>query len=240
MIRLIDWNLDLIYPRDCMVCASRIAGSTNTCLCPSCHPTLPHIEPTHQCARCGNPLGPYAEGKRACSSCGGRSGFFFRAASAVCRYEGTARELVHHLKYGRDLRASASMADAMSLSLVRAPWFNEIDALVPVPLHWTRHLSRRFNQSEVLAHRIARECGRPVMARALRRVRRTESQARLVGIQRVENVRGVFRINGRKPIAGKRLLLIDDVMSTCATARECSRALMKAGAKAVYVAVYAR
>ena len=223
-----------------MACAARIAGSSHTCLCPSCHARLPHIEPAHQCARCGNPLGPYAEGKRACSSCGGRSGFFFRGASAVCRYEGTARELVHHLKYGHDLRASTSMANAMSRALGRTPWFNEIDALVPVPLHWTRHLSRRFNQSEVLARRIACECDRPVMARALRRVRRTESQARLVGVQRVENVRGVFRINDRKRIVGKRLLLIDDVMSTCATARECSRALMKAGAKAIYVAVYAR
>ena len=240
MISMMRWGLDLIYPRDCMACAQRIVDNANECLCPSCRAVLPRIEPQDQCARCGNPLGPYAEGRRACSSCGGRSGFYFRGAAAVCRYEGTARELVHHLKYGRDLRAAIPMAEAMSRCLTQADWFCEIDALVPVPLHWTRHLSRRFNQSEVLAQKIARHCGKPVIGGALRRSRRTESQTRLVGVQRAENVRGGFRMITKKSVQGKTLLLIDDVMSTCATARECSRTLTKAGAKKIYVAVYAR
>jgi len=185
-------------------------------------------------------MGPHADGKRACPSCGHRRGLVFRGAAAVCRYEDGARDLVHRLKYGRDTRTAPVMGDAMAEKFMTLPWREEIDVIVPVPLHWTRHLARRFNQSALLARRIGAACGKPVRSRALRRTRRTVSQARLSGKDREENVRGVFAARDKESLEGKVVLLVDDVMTTCATAAECSRTLGRAGARRVYVAVFAR
>jgi len=231
--------LDLIYPRECMACGARLSPGDHACLCAECLGALPRIT-SDRCSRCGNALGPYAEGKFACPSCSRLSGLFFRGAAAVCRYEGAAREVVHRLKYGRDLRAAAWMSREMSECVQQPDWFDRIDAVVPVPLHWTRRLSRRFNQSDLLAQEISRACAKPVLAHVLRRIRRTESQALLTGAKREENVRGGFRAVRPKRISGKGILLVDDVMSTCATAAECSRALVRAGARRVYVIVFAR
>jgi len=231
--------LDFLYPRDCMACGTRLPPENPDCLCAECMETLPRIG-DFQCSRCGNALGPHATGVHACASCDGRKSLFFRGATAACQYDGAARELVHRLKYNRDLRAAAFMAKTLSEKVHAAPWSQRVDAIVPVPLHWTRRLSRRFNQSELLAKEIARHCGWPVISGAVRRIRRTESQARLAGKERLENVRGVFRINRSHAVAEKRLLLVDDVMSTCATAAECSRTLIHSGARAVHVAVFAR
>jgi len=231
--------LDFVYPNDCISCGTRVASDDPACLCRACMSRLPRIA-SDQCSRCGSQLGPHANAGRACASCAGRSGLFFKGAAAVCRYEGAARDLVHGLKYERDLRAAGVMGGEMWAKLRDADWFDRVTALVPVPLHWTRRIARRFNQSELLARKISRECGKPVLAGALKRVRRTEPQTRLRAAERVENVRGVFKATRRKRTARQVLLLVDDVMTTCATAAECSRALVKGGARGVYVAVFAR
>jgi len=233
--------LDLVYPRDCAVCGRRYASAGDGVLCPVCREALPRIV-VNPCSRCGDDRGPHATGERACPSCGHRRGLVFRGAAAVCRYQDGARDLVHRLKYGRDMRIGSIMGDAMAEKFLTMSWCNEVGLVVPVPLHWTRHLARRFNQSALLARRIGAASGNPVHPRALRRTRRTVSQARLAGRDRVENVRGVFaaRDKSRNSMKGKIVLLVDDVMTTCATAAECSRAMVRAGARRVYVAVFAR
>lgn len=230
---------DLVYPRECIACGTRLSLTEHACLCTRCLAALPRIG-ADQCPRCGDAVGPFAAGRRACPSCSGRAALFFRGAGAVYRYEGPAREVVHKLKYGSDLRAADWMGREMSRKIREADWFADVEALIPVPLHWTRRLTRRFNQSHLLARGVAREFRKPVYAHVLRRIRRTESQALLTEPQRIENVRGVFRVARPKRIGGKVVLLIDDVMTTCATAAECSRALVKAGARRIYVAVFAR
>jgi ComF family protein len=113
------------------------------------------------------------------------------------------------------------------------------DVVVPVPLHWRRRWQRGFNQSELLAGATARRCGIP-MWNAVRRLRATEAQAGLTNAVRRRNVAGVFRVKPRVRVAGMRLLLVDDVMTTGATASACAAALKRAGAKSVALLALAR
>ena len=230
---------DLIYPRDCITCAADLNERDPHGFCETCQNAFPRIG-EEQCPRCGDALGPYAEGRKACGSCAGRSGLFFRGAVAVSPYETVAREMIHCFKYSGDLRCVNWMAGEMAARLQRMDWLDKLDGIVPVPLHWRRHVWRRFNQSELLARHLARKCGKPLLRRVLRRIRKTHSQSVLAKKEREENVRGAFRVARKELIAGKVVLLVDDVMTTCATAAECSRSLMTAGARGVYVAVFAR
>jgi ComF family protein len=118
----------------------------------------------------------------------------------------------------------------------------EADALVPVPLHWRRLWSRRFNQSAALAGSVSQICGLPVLSETLKRIRATAQQVGLSKPQRAENVQGAFRVppERRAEVAGRRLLLIDDVLTSGATVDTCARALLRAGAAHVDVLVFAR
>lgn len=232
--------LDLVYPQECVACRAGLTAPSAGCLCARCFSGMPLID-AWQCPRCGEQLGPYAQvSRRACPSCRDRPGLLFRKAVAACRYEGVAREMVHRFKYSGDVRAVEWMGLRMAEKLRHAGWIGQVDLLVPVPLHWTRRLSRRFNQSELLGRVVARECSRPMVPRLLRRRRRTSAQSLLETAERMENVRGAFQVTRPRLARDRSILLIDDVMTTCATATECTRVLLEAGAKRVYVAVFAR
>jgi len=230
--------LDLVYPHDCIVCGAPLARAGGA-FCSRCLSKMPRID-AEQCPRCGDALGPHAEGRKACPSCRDRTGLVFRAATGACRYESAARDVVHRFKYSRDLRALGWMQAEMARKLRQAEWLGKVDVVVPVPLHWRRHLFRRFNQSELIARRLAREFGKHFLGRVLRRRRGTKPQSLLDHHEREQNVRGAFEVARRERIAGRVLLLVDDVMTTCATAAECARSLVKGGARDVYVAVFAR
>ena len=231
--------LDLVYPRHCITCGIRLSERDGACLCRRCYAGLPRIG-TEQCPLCGDALGPYAAGRQACGSCREKRSLYFRGTAAACRYESVAREMVHRLKYAGDLRAVGWMAREMTGKLQRTEWFERVELVIPVPLHWTRHAARRFNQSELLAGRVAAEGGKRLCTRVLRRIRRTASQSLLSARERSENIRGAFRAVRPGDIRGKAVLLVDDVMTTCATAAECARTLVTAGARAVYVSTFAR
>ena len=162
----------------------------------------------------------------------GRRGF----DEAFCygSYEGTLRELIHLFKYSGMRRLARPLADLLAAALPRDRQF---DAVTAVPLHWRRRWQRGFNQSGLLARVIARQRGIPLI-RALRRGAATRVQAGLSNAQRRENVAGAFR--ARRGVAGLRILLIDDVMTTGATAGACAAALKKAGARSVSLAALAR
>jgi ComF family protein len=156
--------------------------------------------------------------------------------SAYCygAYQGTLRELIHLFKYSGMRRLAAPLGKLMAAALPRGQQF---DAVAPVPLHWAKRWQRGFNQSELLARAIARRRRVPLI-KALRRNLSTRAQAGLSNSQRRENVAGAFR--ARRRVAGLRILLIDDVMTTGATAAACARALKKAGAKSVSLLTLAR
>ena len=153
-------------------------------------------------------------------------------AYSAYEYSGLAAKLVQRYKYGGDKWLCAFMADA----IIESVDMSEVDAVCHVPLHDRRRKSRGFDQASELAQSIAAQTGKPYIS-ALRRVRNTPTQTKLNAQQRQQNMRGAFEIF--QPVSG-RVLLIDDVLTTGATAAECAAALVAAGAKAVTVATFAR
>lgn len=189
------------------------------------------------CVSCRTPfLNRYpldAEGRCALCRIGIRG---FDSAYSFGAYEGTLRELIHLYKYGRIRTLAKPLGDHLAAAIPRDLRF---DAIVPVPLHWARRWRRGFNQSALLAREVARRCGIPVR-NAVRRTRATRSQAGLSNAKRRLNMAGAFRVRKRSSVEGLRLLLIDDVMTTGATASACAQVLRRAGARYVALLTVAR
>jgi competence protein ComFC len=175
-----------------------------------------------------------AEGRCALCRAGLRG---FDAAYCFGSYEGTLRELIHSYKYRGIQTLSRPLAEFLAAAL---PLDEHFDAVIPVPLHWRKRWQRGFNQSDLLAQAIARPRGLPVV-RALVRTRFTKTQAGLSNTERRKNVATAFRCRRvAETLAGKHVLLIDDVMTTGSTAAACARALKRAGAARVVLATIAR
>jgi ComF family protein len=164
----------------------------------------------------------------------------YARARAAVRYDDVARTLVHSLKY----HDRTDLAPAMGRWMARAgeELLGEADVLVPVPLHWRRGWSRRYNQSGALARAIEQQSGVPVVSNALRRIRPTEQQIGLSRSQRATNVQGAFKVppDMAHKVHGRRVVLIDDVLTSGATTDACARALLRARAAQVDVLVFAR
>jgi ComF family protein len=156
------------------------------------------------------------------------------------RFDEISRALVHALKYGDRLDLAPMMG--RWISHAGGELLAEADALVPVPLHWRRLWARRFNQSAMLAATISLQTGVPIAAGALKRVKPTLQQVGLSRPERAANVQGAFRVppDGRAAVAGRRLILVDDVLTSGATVDGCARALLRAGAANVDVLIFAR
>jgi ComF family protein len=203
-------------------------------VCRRCIQSPEPLDAEFFCVSCRTPFQnafPLDEEGR-CALC--RSGLRgFDAAYAYGAYEGPLRRLIHLFKYSKIRTLARPLGGLLMRALPRDERF---DAIVPVPLYWRRRLQRGFNQAELLARGISRSTGIPVI-RALRRVHATPTQAGLSNSARRRNVAAAFR---SRPIAGKRILLIDDVMTTGSTATACANALKRGGAKRVALLTVAR
>ena len=160
----------------------------------------------------------------------------FDAVYSYGSYEGTLRELVHLFKYGGVRPLARTFGHFMGQALPRDAGF---DVIVPMPLHWFKQWQRGFNQADVLAREIGKKWNVPVR-NVIRRCKSTRPQAGLTNAKRRLNVSGAFRARKRAPLDGQRVLLVDDVMTTGATAASCARALKIAGAKRVTLLTLAR
>jgi ComF family protein len=161
-------------------------------------------------------------------------------ARAAVRYDDISRVLVHSLKYGDRLDLSPMMGQWMARA--GRELLADAYALVPVPLHWRRLWARRFNQSAALAGVISALTDVPVVHGGLKRVRATPQQVGKSKAERADNVQGAFRVAPEhgSDISGRRLVLVDDVLTSGATADACARALLRAGASHVDVLIFAR
>jgi ComF family protein len=225
----------VVYPPSCVSCG-RITAEPGA-LCATCWVDMRFIE-APVCAVYGTPfttpLGEGAVSARAIAD----PPPFARARAAV-GYEGPAVPLVHGLKFADRLDHAPWMARWMARA---APdLLAESDVVVPVPLHWRRRLSRRFNQSAELGKALAAIGGKPFAPHALIRSRNTQSQRGLTAQARRDNLAGAFQAPqaARITIAGRRVLLVDDVITTAATAAACAHVLLKAGAAEVDVIAFA-
>ncbi|MGA2891797.1 MAG: ComF family protein [Xanthobacteraceae bacterium] len=228
-------TLDLALPPLCPSCRDPIEGRG---LCPGCWSKLSFITRPY-CERLGIPF-VYDPGPGILSMEAIADPPAYHRARAAVRFDDIARTLVHGLKYG----------DRLDLAPMMGRWIShagreilvEADALVPVPLHWRRLWARRFNQSAMLAAAISAASGVPVAGSALKRVKPTAQQVGLTRAERALNVQGAFRVppDGKAAVAGRRLVLVDDVLTSGATVDGCARALLRAGAANVDVLIFAR
>jgi ComF family protein len=228
--------LDLMLPPVCLACRTPVA--TPQGLCAACWSRLRAIERPY-CERLGIPFG-YDIGAGALSAEAIADPPVFDRARAAVLYEEVARDLVQGLKY-HDRTELAGLIGRMTARAGRE-LTADADVVVPLPLHRWRLWTRKFNQAGVIALEVGRISGVPVDHTALERVRRTRPQVGLGERERAENVRGAFRVPAerRAAIAGRKVVLVDDVLTTGATVSAATRALRRAGAARVDVLTFAR
>lgn len=222
---------DIVVPPCCLVCRARLGG--HHLLCPSCWREVNFIRPP-LCDVLGIPL-PFDTGERTVSAGALADPPAFDRARAAAHFSGAMRTLVHQFKY-------ADRHDARTLF---GRWLAEagrellpgLDVIVPVPLSRLRLLLRHFNQAAVLASELSRHTGVPMEPMVLKRTRWTRSQVGMTRDQRRRNIAGAFGVSHdrRARIADRNVLLVDDVITTGATADACARTLKRAGAARVDV-----
>jgi ComF family protein len=231
--------LDLVYPAVCPLCDAVLGPGRRDPLCGACWSAIVRIGPPW-CTVCGLPFwtldAAVLAGSPRCAPCAAAPPRFDYARTAGV-YTGALRDALHELKFGRRRALARPLGDLLAEQCAAAvpP---EADALVPVPLAPAREAERGFNQARLLADRLGVAVRRPVRAGWLRRVKATDPQTDLTAAQRVDNVRGAFRAGAA--VAGRHVVVVDDVVTTGATVSDCARALRAAGAQAVGVVAVAR
>lgn len=228
--------MQAVLPPTCLSCRKPAGGAGG--LCPKCWQEAGFIERPY-CERLGTPFA-YESGGPLISPAAFADPPAFDRARAAMRFSDVARDLVHLLKYGDRLDLVQPFSRWMSRA--GSELLRECDAIVPVPLHWTRLFQRRFNQSAALARALSQRTKIPVIDDALLRVRATPPQVGLARNERAKNVHGAFSVEKglRAKVKGKRIVLIDDVLTTGATANACARVLRRAGATRIDVLTLAR
>lgn len=232
----LEWGAKFLFPPVCPGCRLRVSRPAT--LCGDCWPKLRFLEQPW-CEVLGTPF-DRDMGEGALSAAAIAYPPAFDRARAAVAYSGAARQLVQNLKYGD----RTDLAPWMGGWMLRAgaELFEPGQLVVPVPLHWRRFLSRRFNQSAELARAVARLKGLTFAPEALKRVKLTRQQVGLGQRERAENVRAAFRVpdTARRQVAGASILLVDDVYTTGATVSSAAKALKRAGAARVEVLTFAR
>jgi ComF family protein len=228
-------TLDVALPPLCPACRDLV---TDNGVCANCWSKLSFIAPPY-CPRLGIPF-VYDPGPGILSMQAIADPPAFQRARAAVRYDDVAKQLVHAFKYSDRLDLAPMLGRWMARAGTELT--EGADALVPVPLHWRRLWTRRFNQSAALAEAIARKSGVGVAHYALQRVKATAQQVGLSRKDRAANVSGAFRVapDAKATVAGRRLVLVDDVLTSGATVGACARALLRGGAAQVDVLVFAR
>ena len=223
--------LDLVYPPHCLVCKE----PGELYLCKGCLEQVVLIDPPY-CRTCGAPCGP---DEYTCADCGERE-YAFDCARCAGVYDGVLRQAIHALKYDFHIAMADPLAELMVRAFPNTYLARRVDVAVPIPIHHSRFLDRGFNQSEELARRFCKGIRLPLETRALVKRRKTRHQVDLPQDQRAINVEGAFAVHCPERIAGRRVLLIDDVFTTGATLSEAAKTLRAAGASSVCAYALAR
>jgi ComF family protein len=235
--QFLNMLLDVILPPICHICRSFIPNAGALHICPTCRERLPLVA-SPLCSICGIPfIG--TGGDHRCGACLTHPPHF-DTARARYLYEGPIRDLIHSFKYSQltHLRHPLALLALEGVSGLVSE--HDPHLIVPVPLHRSRLRQRGFNQAALLGRVLSRRLSLPMLPDALVRIRPTEPQIKLSAAERRTNVKGAFTVKRPALIAGKRILLLDDVMTTGSTMDECAKELKKAGADGVIAATIAR
>jgi ComF family protein len=227
---------NLLLPPACPLCRTELTQPTGTGLCRSCLEQLPAL-PWPRCSRCAIPFATESGSDHLCESCL-RQPPFFSQVETVGSYEGLLREAVHRFKYHGSVQLDRPLGTLLAQRMEQSESPICPDLIIPVPLHLNRLRQRGYNQSLLLARQLGRRWQVPVAGRLLVRTRATPPQQGLTATIRRQNLSGAFSL--QKPLQGESILLVDDVMTTGATARECARILQSGGAAEIAVAIIGR
>jgi len=226
---------DLFLPPTCPLCATPIPPAPFDDFCSACRNRIVPLPPA-ACRRCAHPYPTDLIDTHLCAVCLAESEPLFERVVVGGLFAGALQEAIHAFKYHGRIELDRPLAALLMSDLQRQP--GGYDLVLPVPLHHKRLQQRMYNQSWLIARRIAHQLEHPCTASLLQRPLDTPSQQGLNAEARRRNLRHAFVADHQ--VAGKHILLIDDVMTTGTTARECCRALRTSGARAVTVAVLAR
>jgi ComF family protein len=227
----------LVFPSRCAVCQADIDRPLAEPLCEGCRSSLPAIIPPY-CPRCGLPYSPgVAPG--VCGPCRlpGRS---FRLARSAGPYEGALKDSLHLLKFKGQHRLAGWLGKLAYERCLAEEKLEIPEAVIPVPLSKRREKQRGYNQAALLGRAVASAAAVELRCRVLVKVKERPPQAELSAARRRHNAAGAYRANLPPSLRGKHLLLVDDIMTTGATAEACSRALLRAGAGSVDVLTVSR
>ncbi|MGA2498610.1 MAG: ComF family protein [Tepidisphaeraceae bacterium] len=225
---------EAIYPSRCEVCSTSL--SDVGWLCDKCNEQLNKLAEHPACPRCAAPL---SMDGAPCPFCKGKGLYPLRLIARLAIYEEPLRQLIHRMKYESRWPLAELLAERLCEQRSLAGLMSHIDLVVPVPLHIRRRLSRGYNQSDVIAGVISRRFHKPI-ARVISRLRSTPTQTRIFAqADRQANVKHAFGLLDEKRVAGKHIMLVDDVMTTGATLRETARCMLFAKPASISAAVLA-
>jgi len=235
--------LNFLYPPRCAGCGEKFALHDGRRVCARCVAKVEQM-PSPRCEICGGPLESIESGAERCARCLAQRPRY-RLARTIARYRTTAEDepgslpaLIRRHKYGLDQSVGRALAEFLPDELPLEP--KDYDVIIPVPLHWRRLWLRGFNQAALLAAEVAARLSVTLDTASMTRRRRTPPQTARHHDERIKNVRRAFVINDPERIKGRRVLIVDDVMTTGATVDECARVLLIAGAASVDVFTLAR
>lgn len=224
--------LDLLYPPVCLLCKKEMGRQA---LCPECANSFEPVTPP-KCTICGTPFLEAGETNHPCGRCIKGPPPFHRAIS-IYRFDDSLVDAIHTLKYSGKSTLAKCLGNLMSNHDI---FDEEHDIIIPVPLHIRRLRERGFNQALLLAKPLSNAHGITIDPFLLTRTRETPSQTGMGRKEREQNVRGAFALRNAWNLKGLKILLVDDVYTTGATVKECSKMLKKGGAKEVNVLTLAR
>jgi ComF family protein len=234
--------LDIVYPPYCLRCYKSLINKENKFVCPECLLSAEkmRIDPENICLKCGMALGPHSGQRDICPSCDTMH-FPFKRNIAFGRYEESLRDLILIYKYGGEKALTKILAGFLIERLKKESGIiSKINLLMPVPLTRRKKKIRGFNQSELIARILAEEFNLPLSINNLVRIKELPPQAALSRAERINNLKDAFDVLNNDELKNKTILVVDDVLTTGATAGEISRTLKKAGAASVYISVLAR
>jgi competence protein ComFC len=230
--------LDFVFPAECQCCAGFLGDRRVMTICASCWEAIPIIQPPG-CPRCGIPY-PVESAFRAtptflCKECRTTAPFFDRAVS-VGYYAGVLEETIKQFKFHHRRAFGRPLAQLMLTHLPPDLDLSGYHGVIPVPLHPKRQRERGYNQAAILAKELSRHLHLPLLRNHLRRVRPTEHQTAQTGRRaRQQNVKDAFQVRHPDTLQNQDVILVDDIMTTGATANECAKTLKRAGARSVLV-----
>jgi ComF family protein len=229
---------DVIYPPMCLGCLEILHQEKEKYFCADCREQIRYLTGS-MCPVCGMAFFNSSAGSHLCGNCLS-NGPFFSIARAVASYETIILNTIQMFKYGRDLSIGSSLASFLANFPFPDFDFQSYSLLLPVPLHIKKLRERGFNQSLILAYALGKKKLIDVNFSLLKRHKFTLTQTGLNKKEREQNIKGAFEVSDKRKIAGKNIILIDDVYTTGATLNECAKTLLKAGAEQVAALTLAR